>query len=100
MSAAAVIMIRRKRLVRKFRQAGVTDPSHATTPELLGERRSWIFNQMVDAGVLLPTSDGRYWMDEQVATEFLHRKRMRAIIGGGFLVLLFLVLWACGLFGR
>lgn len=100
MSAAAVIMMRRKRLVRKFCQVRATDPEHAVTLGSLRERRSWVFDQMVANGVFVPTSDGRYFMDERVETEFLHRKRMRALIGSGALVLLFLILWVCGVFGR
>ena len=100
MSAAAVIAIRRKRLIRRFREAGATDPDHPVAFESLGERHSWIFDQMVDAGVFILTSDGRYFMDEQAAAEFRHRKRMQALIGCGILFLLFLVLWVCGLFGR
>jgi len=100
MSAAAVIAMRRKRLIRRFREAGATDPTHAVSLESVRVRRSWIFNQMENAGVFLPTSDGRYYMDEEAAAEFLHRKRMRALIGSGILLLIFLTLWACGLFGR
>jgi len=100
MSGGAVIAIRRKRLVRKFREAGATDSAHAVTLESLGERRSWIFDQMVRAGVFGPTRDGRYFMDEQAATEFMHRIRMRAIMAAGIGVLVLLVLWACGFFGR
>jgi hypothetical protein len=100
MSAAAVIAMRRKRLIRRFRESGAMDPTQAVTLESLEVRRSWIFNQMVNAGVFLPTSDGRYFMDEQAAVEFLYRKRMRVLIGSGLLLLVFLALWACGLLGR
>ncbi len=100
MSAAAVIAVRRKRLIRKFREAGATDPPSAVPLESLGVRRSWIFNQMVDAGVFLPTSDGRYYLNEGAGVEFLHRQRMRMLIGTGLVLLVFLGLWAFGLLGR
>jgi len=98
MSAAAVIALRRRRLVRRFREAGATDPQHAVTPEALGERRSWIFNQMVQRGVFVPTQDGRFFMDARAAVEFLRQCRRRALMWGGFLLLLFLLLWSFGLF--
>jgi hypothetical protein len=96
MSAAVVISIRRKRLVNRFREAGATDPEHAITPEALGERRSWIFKQMVEHGVLVSAHDGRFFMDDRAAVEFLQKRRRRALIMGGILLLAFLLLWAVG----
>ncbi len=100
MSAAAIIAIRRKRLIRKFREAGATDPDHAVNLGSLRERCSWVFSRMVDAGVFLPTASGWYYMNEQAAAEFVYRKRMRAMIASGVLLLLFLALWACGILAR
>jgi hypothetical protein len=100
MSAAATIAIRRRRLIRKFREAGATDPDHAVTLGALRERHSWIFDQMMDVGVFLPTANGWYYMDEQAAADFRHRQRVRAVVGSGILLLLFLFLWACGLLGK
>lgn len=100
MSAATVIAIRRKRLVRRFREAGATDPQHAVTPEELGERRSWLFDQMARHGVFLPTQDGRFFMDDRAASEFLEQRRMRALLLGGILLVVFLLLWVFGLFSR
>jgi hypothetical protein len=96
MSAAAVISIRRKRMVNRFRDAGATDPEHAVTPEALGERRSWIFNQMLEHGVFLPALNGRFYMDDRAATEFLRQCRIRALVITGILLLVFLLLWAFG----
>lgn len=98
MSAAAVIMIRRKRLIRKFREAGATDPGHAVTLESLGERRFWLFDHMVRAGVFLPTRDGRYYMDDQAASEFLDRQRMRALTAAVIGIFVLLALLAFGFF--
>jgi hypothetical protein len=100
MSAAAVIAIRRKMLVKRFRKAGATDPEHAVTPEALGERRSWIFEQMAEHGVFLPAPDGRFFLDDRAAVAFLRQRRRRAVILGGILLLVFLLSWALGLFGR
>ena len=91
MSAAAVIIIRRKRLVRRFREAGAVDREHAVTLEVVGERPSWIFEQMARRGVFLEAGEGRYYMDEQAALEFLQRARRRALMFGGILLLVFLV---------
>lgn len=100
MSAAAVIAMRRKRLIRRFREAGATDPKHAVTLEALGERHTWIFDQMARAGVFLAVPEGRYFMDESAATNFRRRYRVRALVGTAICLLLFLALWLLGLFGR
>jgi len=100
MSAAAVIAMRRKRLVRRFRQAGATDVEHAIALEALGERPTWVFRQMVRVGVFRATPEGRYFMSDAAATQFLHRCRVRALVGAAICLLLFLVLWLSGLFGR
>jgi hypothetical protein len=100
MSAAAVIALRRKRFVKRFREAGATGPEHAVTLEALGERHSWIFDQMKRQGVFKPAQDGRYFMDDQAATAFLQHCRKRALLLGGMLLLVFLLLWVLGLFGR
>ncbi len=104
MSAAATIAIRRRRLVRRFREAGATAPEHDVTLEAIGERHNWIFDRMAQAGVFLPAPDGRYFMNEAAATEYRHRCRVRALVMTGILalsgLLLWSVLWLCGLAGR
>lgn len=100
MSAAAVIAMRRRRLVRRFREAGATAPERAVTLEALGERPTWVFDRMVGAGVFLPAPEGRYFMDEAAATDYRHRCRVRAWVGAGVCLLVFLVLWLAGLIGR
>jgi len=99
MSAAAVISIRRKRLVRRFREAGAIDLEHAVTLEALGERPSWIFDQMMRQGAFLSAPGGRYYMDERVAVEFLRQRRNRGLLMAGLLLIVFLLLWIFGVFG-
>lgn len=99
MSAAAVIAMRRRRLIRRFREAGATTPEHAVTLEAIGERHNWVFNRMARAGVFLAAPDGRYFMDEAAATEYRHRCRVRACVGAALCLVVFLVLWLCGLLG-
>jgi hypothetical protein len=100
MSAAAVIVIRRKRLARRFRDAGATNPEHAVTLATLGERPCWIFGQMVRHGVFVTAAGGRYYMDERAAVAFFRRQQVRALTMTAVLVLLFLLLWLSGLLGH
>lgn len=96
MSAAAVIALRRKRLIRAFRDAGATDRDRAVTLEQVGQRRSWVFGQMARYGVFIATEDGRYFMNEQVADKFQAACRNRALIFGGVVLLVFIVTWLSG----
>ncbi len=100
MSAAAVIALRRKRLIRHFRAAGATDREHAVALDAVGERPTWIFDQMTRSGVFQPTLDGRYFMDEAAAAAFRHRCRVRAFAGAAICLLLFLVFLLSALLGR
>ena len=100
MSAATIIAIRRKRLVRRFREVGATDEEHAVTLKALGERRSWIFDQMAGRGVFLSAPDGRFYMNDKTADVFFRQRRKRALLVGGILLLLLLLLWGFGLFGK
>ena len=68
---SAVIAVKRKRLVRRFYEAGATDQDHAVALESLGERRSWIFDQMLHHGVFSDIPDGRFFMDVELADQFL-----------------------------
>ena len=94
MSAAAVIVLRRKRLVRWFREAAATVPRQAVTLDQLGEQLSWIFDHRVRHGVFIEERDGRYFMNEQAAEQFLASRRRRALI------LAWLLVWVLGVILR
>ena len=91
MSAAAVILLRRKRFVRRFREHGATSPDKAIPFADVGMRRSWVFDQMVSRGVFVGAGNDRYWMDEPAAEAFLAVQRKRALIVTGILLVLFLI---------
>lgn len=97
MSAAAVIGIRRKRLVRVFHEAGATDSSRAVTLAQLGQRRSWIFEQMVRHGVFTAVAGERYFMHPELAAKFLAAHRRRALVFTGAFLLLILLAWLLNL---
>ena len=100
MSAAAVIVIRRKQLVRGFREAGAVDREHAASLQQLGQRRSWIFDHMVRHGVFIETEAGRFFMNEQAAEEFLSSRRTRALMITGALIIVLLLAWLLGLLAK
>ena len=81
------IVIRRNRLLRRFREAGATDPDHAVTFEALGERRSWIFERMAARGVFRANQEGGFYLDERAA-DFFRQRRMSALLLRAVLVLI------------
>lgn len=91
MSAAAVIILRRKKFIRRFAEQGATSPDQAIPFADVGMRRSWIFDQMVVRGVFVRAGHDRYYMNERKAQVFLAAQRRWALIVTSALVLLFLV---------
>lgn len=95
MSAAAVIIMRRKRLIRRFREAGATAPERAIPFGEVGIRRSWIFDQMLSRGVFLEAGPDRYYVDERAAEAYLLAQRRWALMVVGVLLASLAVLLAC-----
>ncbi len=91
MSAAAVIVARQNKLIRRFREAGAVAPEFARSPEDLGCRNSWIFRRLVTRGVFVETKPGRYYVDEIAADNFVRVRRAKA------LGMLAIVVGLCGL---
>ena len=91
MSAAAVILIRRRRLVRRFQAAGATSPDRAITLESIHERHSWIFERMARQGVFLSAGPQLFYMDEPAALLYQQAARRRAIGMAAFFLILFLL---------
>jgi hypothetical protein len=90
-SAAAVIILRRKKFIRRFTERGATTPDRAVPFAEVGMRRSWIFDQMVDRGVFVNVGHDRFYMDEQRARAFLDAQRRRAWIAAVILLIFFLL---------
>ncbi len=91
MSAAAVIMLRRKKFIRRFAELDATSADKAIPFDKVGMRRSWVFDQMLDRGVFVPVGEDRLYMNEQAAAAFLAAQRRRARIIGTTLLLLVLI---------
>jgi len=91
MSAAAVIIRRRKRLVRRFAEEGALSSDQAIPFAKVGMRRSWIFEQMVSRGVFVAVGEDRYYMNERVAEQFLEAQRRRVLLGTLILFVVFVI---------
>jgi hypothetical protein len=98
--SAAVVLLRRKRLIRRFCEAGAVDPQHAVILAEIRERPSWIFRQMERAGAFIRTAEGRYYMDVAAAHEFMASRRKRALILATMVLVLFALMWLGGIITR
>jgi hypothetical protein len=63
--------------IKHFREAGATDRDHAVPLKSLGERNTTVFREMVERGVFVSLDDGRFFVDERVAEDFLRRASIR-----------------------
>ena len=77
MTASTIIVAIQNKVLRAFRDAGATSADSARTLEELGLRESSIFRSFVGRNVVHRTEDGRYWMAEGAAEEFLALRRRR-----------------------
>lgn len=90
--SAAVIILRRKKFIRRFREQGATSPDRAISFAAVGMRRSWIFEQMVEAGVFGHVGHDRYYLNEATAEAFMAEKRRKALVVTGVLLVVFVII--------
>lgn len=84
-NGAAYVIIKQNEYMRKFRNAGATDPMRAKTLADLGIKASRIFRKLEGKAIILPGRDpGTYYMDTNAADDFIETRRRRAF----FLLLL------------
>ena len=78
--APPLIVLARKRILARFRDAGATSPSAAIPiPGMrLIERRE--FERMRSAGAVRDAEDGRFWLDEPAATAWVSSRKKRAAV--------------------
>jgi hypothetical protein len=93
MNTGAVIAGRQNRYMRRFQGAGATNSASARTLEELGCRHSFVFSRLVDQGVFVEVSSGRYYIDIEKAKTFRSRRRMVALMAVGIAVVTILVLF-------
>jgi hypothetical protein len=79
MSSEAYIIIKQNEYMKKFRQAGATDPMRALPLPALRIKPDRIFRKMEGQAVFLPgRTPETFYMDENAAEEFVAARRRRA----------------------
>ncbi len=87
MAVVPIVLIRMKKYMRVFRQAGATGISTAIVPEEHGISRSFIFEKLVRKGILVAVNGNRFYMDESKEAAFKSQRRLAMM----FILLLILV---------
>ena len=78
MSGEAYVIIKQNEYLRKFRQAGATDPSRARTLADLKVKRARIFRRMENKDVFRPgRAPATFDLDQASAEEFIEARRRR-----------------------
>lgn len=91
MGSGAYIIIKQNEYMKRFRNAGATDPSRARRLEDLGVKPSRIFFRMQDKDVFRPgRTPETFYMDLGRAEDFVSARRKRAL----YMLLLVLVVAA------
>jgi hypothetical protein len=91
MSAAAIIMIRIKRIMAYMRDRGAITPDKAVPASDIPYSGTWIFRRLIKNEVIRMHGSS-YYMDETAAQDYLATRRKRAIILLLFLLLFFAII--------
>ena len=90
--ALFTVMARQKKIIMIFQHAGAIKSFKAILPSDYGITKGVVFSRLVRNGILLPTQDGRYYLNESREKEV--RKRRQDIIGIVLMVIAIMVLIA------
>jgi hypothetical protein len=78
MSSEAYVIIRQNEYMKRFRQAGATDPAKAKPLAELGIKPNRIFQRMQDKDVFRPgRAPETFYIDANAAEEFVDARRRR-----------------------
>ncbi len=98
MGAAAVILIRQNRCIRRYQEAGAVRPGAARAPADVGVPQDRALRRLVACGVLVDAGDGRLYLDQPAAVEFLRARRRRVWLLAVLTVFAFALgylIWQC-----
>ncbi len=92
MNGAAVIL-KQKKLMRCFRDAGAVSPDTARSLQEIGVRDSWVFRRLMHDGVFVPADTGVYYLDRVAAGRYRDQWRMKAMTITALVLLLAFMIW-------
>lgn len=75
--SAAVILIRQRRLIQRFRDEVAISPPAARTLAQLNVRQGWLFRRLANSGVFVQVSGERWYLDEDAWLRYQRRRWVR-----------------------
>ena len=94
----AAVAMRQRATVRKFRSASADAAARARTLDELGVREGHLFGRLLEAGVVIPVDNGRYFLSEDGLARWKRNARLGVLIAVAVVVAGALI--AYGLAGR
>jgi hypothetical protein len=80
MSVEAAVNIKIKRIVHKFKNLNALSVKEAVSLDKLNFRLGFIFRRLIKEGVIIETSEKKYYLDEAQLVQFNLERRRRALI--------------------
>jgi hypothetical protein len=80
MSTAAILDIKRRRIIQKFRDANAFNEATAINAEEHNIRRSFIFKRLTNDGVILPAGRDCYYLDVVREKEVTVSRRRKVLL--------------------
>lgn len=90
----AAVAAQRRKVLRAFEAAGATSPDAARTADDLKIRYRRRLRELVQAGVLRPVGEDRYYLDTAAREDWDRRRQRTAVIALAAVVALSLVILA------
>lgn len=78
-------------MIREFQQVGASDATRARTQAELDIGDSHLFARLVKAGVLVGTSEGRYYLSAEGLARLRHRRQITVLVAVGIVVMIVLI---------
>jgi hypothetical protein len=87
----AIIVVRTKKIINRFKLSGTTTPHTAKTAGELNIRENLIFRKLVRRNVLIEVSPGRYYLHNEHLEDYLRARRMRILLAISVIIILILI---------
>jgi hypothetical protein len=86
MTTAAIIAVKRRRIIQKFKDAAAFDEASAINAADHNIRRSFIFKRLTGDGVILPAGRDLYFLDVVRERQVTKNRRKKLLLIGAALV--------------
>jgi hypothetical protein len=88
---AIIVAAKFRKIIRSFTDSGSTSPKSSKTREELNLRQGFIFNRLINRGVIIETNPESYYLNKENLAEYKKTRRKRIMIFLGVLIVLILL---------